>query len=201
MNRLALWLVSVLFLASGSVAATTVDPEQLVKQTSDQVLAEVKDRKKELTEFPGRIYDLVEEVVLPRFDFERMSMLVLGKHWRTASEEQRAQFVIQFRELLVRTYATALLNYSDQEIRYLPVRQVEGAQEVTISTEVAAEGAPRIPIAYSLIRDGESWKVFDVTIDGVSLVSNYRTTFASQIRRYKLEGLIAKLEERNGKDK
>lgn len=201
MNRFALLLVSVLFLASASVAATTVDPEQLVKQTSDQVLAEVKDRKKELTEFPGRIYDLVEEVVLPRFDFERMSMLVLGKHWRTASEEQRAQFVIQFRELLVRTYATALLNYSDQEIRYLPVRQVEGAQEVTISTEVAAEGAPRIPIAYSLIRDGESWKVFDVTIDGVSLVSNYRTTFASQIRRYKLEGLIAKLEERNGKDK
>lgn len=201
MNRFALLVVLLLFLASGSVAATVVDPMQLVRQTSEQVLAEVKGRKQELTESPGKIYGLVEEIVLPRFDFERMSMLVLGKHWRTASPEQRTQFVLQFRELLVRTYATALLSYSDQEIRYLPVRQIDDAQEVTINTEVAAEGAPRVPIAYSLYRDGESWKVFDVTLDGVSLVSNYRTTFASQIRRYQLDGLIAKLEERNSKDK
>jgi len=201
MTRFLLSLCVILFLAAGPAGATAVDPLDLVRQTADEVLAEVKERKQELTESPGRIYGLVEDVVLPRFDFERMSMLVLGKHWRTASEEQRAEFVVQFRELLVRTYASALLNYSDQEIRYLPVRQVEGAQEVTIATEVSSEGAPKIPISYALYADGETWKVFDVTIDGVSLVSNYRTTFASQIRRYQLDGLIAKLAERNSQDK
>jgi phospholipid transport system substrate-binding protein len=188
MNRLGLpLLLSVLLMASGSVMAALVDPMQLVKQTSEQVLAEVKNRKQELTEFPGKIYGLVEEIVLPRFDFERMSRLVLGKHWRGASEDQRGKFVIQFRELLVRTYATALLSYSDQEIRYLPVRQADGVEEVTISTEVTAAGAPKVPINYDLYRDGDSWRVFDVSIDGVSLVSNYRTTFASQIRRYKID--------------
>lgn len=202
MNRYGMpLLLSVLLMASGAATATLVDPMQLVKQTSEQVLAEVKSRKQELTESPGKIYGLVEEIVLPRFDFERMSRLVLGKHWRAASDDQRGKFVIQFRELLVRTYATALLNYSDQEIRYLPVRQVDGAEEVTINTEVAAAGAPKVPINYALYRDGDSWRVFDVAIDGVSLVSNYRTTFASQIRRYKLDGLIAQLEERNSKDK
>jgi phospholipid transport system substrate-binding protein len=201
MTRFLLSLCTVLILAAGPAGATVVDPLDLVRQTADEVLAEVKERKQELTESPGKIYGLVEDIVLPRFDFERMSMLVLGKHWRTASEQQRAEFVVQFRELLVRTYASALLNYSDQEIRYLPVRQVEGAQEVTIATEVSSEGAPRIPISYALYSTGETWKVFDVTIDGVSLVSNYRTTFASQIRRYQLDGLIAKLAERNTQDK
>ena len=202
MNRLGLLLLtSVLLVVSGPAVATVVDPMGLVKQTSEQVLAEVKGRKQELTESPGKIYDLVEEIVLPRFDFERMSRLVLGKHWRRASQAQRGQFVEQFRELLVRTYATALLSYSDQEIRYLPIRRVEDAQEVTIGTEVAAAGAPRVPINYTLHRDGDSWLVYDVSIDGVSLVSNYRTTFASQIRRYKLDGLIAKLAKRNGQDK
>jgi len=201
MTRFLLSLCTVLFLAAGPVGATVVDPLDVVRPTADEVLAEVKERKQELTESPGRIYGLVEDVVLPRFDFERMSMLVLGKHWRTASEQQRAEVVVQFRELLVRTYASALLNYSDQEIRYLPARQVEGAQEVTIATEVSSEGAPKIPISYALYADGETWKVFDVTIDGVSLVSNYRTTFASQIRRYQLDGLIAKLAERNSQDK
>ena len=202
MNRLGLLLLtSVLLVVSGPAVATVVDPMGLVKQTSEQVLAEVKGRKQELTESPGKIYDLVEEIVLPRFDFERMSRLVLGKHWRRASQAQREQFVEQFRELLVRTYATALLSYSDQEIRYLPIRRVEDAQEVTIGTEVTAAGAPRVPINYTLRRDGDSWLVYDVSIDGVSLVSNYRTTFASQIRRYKLDGLIAKLAKRNGQDK
>ncbi|MET0046208.1 MAG: ABC transporter substrate-binding protein [Sedimenticola sp.] len=176
-------------------------PVEVVRETSNLMLAEVASRKEELDEFPGRIYGLVDQIVLPKFDFIRMSKLVLGKYWRRATDEEKASFIAAFRELLVRTYATALLNYSDQEIKYLPSRMVEGAEEVVVNTEVSESGAPAVPINYNLYKDGEDWLVFDVVIDGVSLVSNYRTSFASQIRRYKLAGLIKKLEQRNKRDK
>ncbi|PLY14825.1 MAG: toluene tolerance protein [Sedimenticola sp.] len=177
------------------------DPVALVKQTSERVLHEVSSRKQELTASPGKIYGLVDNIVLPRFDFARMSRLVLGKHWRQASGQEQHEFVEEFRELLVRTYASALLNYSGQEIKYLPARLVEGATEVTVNTEVSEKGAPAVPINYNLYLDGNSWKVFDVVIDGVSLVSNYRSSFNTQIRRYKIEGLIASLKERNQQGK
>ncbi|MES9964083.1 MAG: ABC transporter substrate-binding protein [Candidatus Sedimenticola sp. 20ELBAFRAG] len=190
-----------LLLLGGISTVQASTPAELVKETSDLMLAEVSTRRDELREFPGRIYGLVEQIVLPKFDFQKMSRLVLGKYWRRASEDEQALFVVQFRELLIRTYATALLNYSDQEIRYLPSRMVDGAQEVTVSTEVSEPGAPAIPINYNLYQSSDTWLVYDVVIDGVSLVSNYRTSFASQIRRYKLAGLIKKLERRNQQDK
>ncbi len=173
------------------------DPLSLVRDTSDQVLAKVTAKKQELNESPGKIYDLVEHDVVPHFDFVRMSRLVLGRYWRQASQVQQSDFVEQFRILLVRTYATALLNYSGQPINYLPLRMVEGVDEVTVNTEVAEPGAVAIPIDYSLYLNGDHWKVYDVTIDSVSLVSNYRTSFNTQIRRYGIDGLIDKLKQRN----
>lgn len=197
MNRhfvAGLWLV-VLLLSTPTVWATM--PEEIVRQTSDQMLAELTHRKQELQASPGKIYDLVEHVVLPRFDFQRMSRLVLGKYWPRASDSEKSSFVNAFREMLVRTYATALLNYSGQEIVYLPVQRNASSDEVTVNTQVQSSGALPIPIDYRLYRDGDEWKVFDVSIDGISLVSNYRSSFASQIRRHKLSGLIQKLEQRN----
>lgn len=197
MNRhfvAGLWLV-VLLLSTPTVWATM--PEEIVRQTSDQMLAELTHRKQELQASPGKIYDLVEHVVLPRFDFQRMSRLVLGKYWPRASDSEKSSFVNAFREMLVRTYATALLNYSGQEIVYLPVQRNASSDEVTVNTQVQSSGALPIPIDYRLYRDGDDWKVFDVSIDGISLVSNYRSSFASQIRRHKLSGLIQKLEQRN----
>lgn len=191
-----LWLV-LLSLAMPALAAPV--PEELVRQTSDQMLSELMVRKQELQTSPGKIYDLVEHIVLPRFDFERMSQLVLGKYWPRAKDGEKEAFVKAFRQLLVRTYATALLNYSGQEIVYLPSRQIGDSTEVTVNTQVQASGALPIPIDYRLYLDGEEWKVFDVSIDGISLVSNYRSSFASQIRRYQLSGLIEKLEQRNGR--
>jgi len=176
-------------------------PDEVVRETSQQVLAEIDARKDELQENPGRIYALVEHIVLPQFDFQRMSSLVLGKYWRRADEAQKEAFIKAFRELLVRTYASALLNYSGQEIKYLPFRAVAGATKVTVNTEVSEEGGLAIPINYSLYRNGERWRVYDVVIDGVSLVSNYRSSFSSQIRRYKLDGLIKKLEKHNQQGK
>lgn len=190
-----LWLVLLLFLTTPAFSAAT--PEEIVRQTSDQMLAELSDRKQELQESPGKIYDLVEHIVLPRFDFQRMSQLVLGKYWPRASDGEKEAFVKAFRQLLVRTYATALLNYSGQEIVYLPSHQRTDSNEAVVNTQVQASGALPIPINYRLHLNSEEWKVFDVSIDGISLVSNYRSSFASQIRRHKLAGLIEKLEQRN----
>lgn len=176
-------------------------PNAVVKETADLILAEVVSLKKELNQSPEKIYQLVEHIVLPRFDFPRMSRLVLGKYWKRAKESEKEAFIGAFRELLIRTYTMALLNYSGQEIEYLPFRHIVDATNVTVSTKVSESGAIPVPINYKLRLDEDDWKVYDVVIDGVSLVSNYRTSFASQIRRYKLSGLIRKLELRNKRGK
>jgi phospholipid transport system substrate-binding protein len=194
-------LVPVLLLCLHPLAAVAQsDPMEVVRSTSERVLAEVQGRKKELNESPGKIYPLVEEIVLPRFDFVRMSQLVLGKYWRRATPEQRKEFVAEFRELLVRTYATALLNYSGQEIEYPPIQWRPEDGRVMVKTVLREKGAPPLPIDYKLYLQGEEWKVYDVVIDNLSLVSTYRTNYASKIRRYKLSGLIKMLAERNRRD-
>ncbi|MEE9357602.1 MlaC/ttg2D family ABC transporter substrate-binding protein [Candidatus Vondammii sp. HM_W22] len=176
-------------------------PDAVVKETADLVLAEVVLLKKELNQSPEKIYQLVEHIVLPRFDFLRMSRLVLGKYWKRAKESEKEAFIGAFRELLIRTYTMALLNYSGQKIEYLPFRHIGNATNVTVSTRVSESGAIPVPINYKLYLDEDGWKVYDVVIDGVSLVSNYRTSFSSRIRRYKLSGLIRKLELRNKQGK
>ncbi|MEJ1416090.1 MAG: ABC transporter substrate-binding protein [Candidatus Sedimenticola sp. (ex Thyasira tokunagai)] len=199
MSRLSLigWFSLLLLLFALQPATAATEPNTIVKETADRILAEVVSMRQELDESPGRIYPLVEHILLPRFDFVRMSRLVLGKHWRRAGAEEKEAFTRAFRELLVRTYTTALLNYSGQEINYLPMRAMADATEVTVNTEVSSAGAAPVPINYKLHLVDDEWKVFDVVIDGISLVSNYRTNFASEIRRRKLSGLIGRLEARN----
>ena len=179
-----------------STAAPAVGPQELVRDTADKVLEEVTRHKAELEKDTSRIYDLVQELVVPHFDFTRMSRAALGRYWRDASEEQRERLTLEFRELLVRTYAVALLDYSGQQIQYLPVRIADDAQEAMIPTRVAA-GGPPIPIEYRLYRTNDAWKVFDVVIDSVSMVTNYRSTFANQVRRNGIDGLIQQLADRN----
>jgi phospholipid transport system substrate-binding protein len=191
---LCLWM---LLLIVPQLAAAVTDPLNLVRDTSERCLSEIINRKAELTETPGKIYSLVDDIVLPSFDFERMSRLVLGKFWRQASEQEKQDFVREFRQMLVRTYGTALLQFSGQEIKYLPMRLAPDATDVTVNTEVKNPGAPPVPINYSLYLAADDWKVYDVSIDGVSLVSNYRNSFNAQIRRYTLAGLIGKLADRN----
>ncbi len=191
------WLMLLLLSLYGSAALAMEDPQAVVKDTTDRILAEIKDKKQELNQSPGKIYPLVEEIVLPRFDFPRMAQLVLGKHWRRATVEQKKAFVVEFRELLVRTYATALLNYSGQEIEYLPVSRKPEDKRVVVETMVRDGGSPPLPIEYKLFLDGEKWMVYDVVIDKVSLVSTYRSSYSSKIRRYKLEGLIKRLQAHN----
>ena len=181
-----------------SVAAQAIEePQQLVQTTSDQVLARLKKEHDKLQKNPDQIYPLVEDLVLPHFDFTKMSQWVLGVNWRSASDDQKARFTEQFRTLLVRTYAKALLEYTDQKINYLPFHAEGDAKSVVVRTEIVQPGGQNIPVYYSMYRKGDEWKVYDISIDGASLVTTYRTSFAEDIRQSGLDKLIVRLVEMN----
>ncbi|MDH5301420.1 MAG: ABC transporter substrate-binding protein [Gammaproteobacteria bacterium] len=191
------WLVLGLFVSQSLAAAQP--PQQLVEQTAQKVLGKLKTDRELIKKDPGYIHGLVDEYVLPHFDFEGMGQWVLGKYWRTASESQRSQFVAEFRTLLVRTYATSLTEFTDQKITYLPMRGKEADGDVTVRSEVEQPGSFPVPINYRLHKKGDAWKVYDVTIDDVSLIANYRTSFSREIKDSGMDKLIQSLAERNKK--
>ncbi len=188
------WLVA----AALSPAYAQAPAEGVVKDTAEQMLAALDAGGPELAKDRRRVHALIEELLVPHVDFDRMSRWVLGKHWRRASMEQREQFIREFQTLLVRTYAAALMEYKNHSINYLPARSEPGAAEVTVRTEVhPAKGFP-IPVHYDLHLKNGRWMVYDLTIDGISLITNFRTAFTSEIRRHgSLAALINKLAARN----
>jgi len=190
-------LLAGLFLFSSFAAAAIQGPQDLVRQTGERVLAEVTARKSELEANPKLIYPLVESTVVPHFDFREMSQSALGRFWRDATDAQKDALTLEFRELLVRTYASALLGYSGQQIEYLPNQYRPGDQKVMIATRISSGGAPPVPVNYRLKLDDTEWLVYDVVIDGVSLITNYRSQFAAEVRRGGIDGLISSLAEKN----
>lgn len=197
------WAVTLLLLLGTGTAALAqsqlTPPDVLVRQTTQEVLSLLRDEGEQIKDDPQAIFQLIRKEVLPHFDFRLMSRLVLARHWRGASEAQRERFVEEFRQLLVRTYGSSLLKYSGQEVRYLPM-QSSGSDDprVTVKTEILQSNGPSIPLDYKLHRTDSGWKVYDVTVDGASLVLNYRSQFSSEISREGLDGLIQRMAERNG---
>jgi phospholipid transport system substrate-binding protein len=172
-------------------------PEELIRDTSDKVIEEIKINRETYRENPESIYQLVDTVVLPHFDFSAMTDLALGNYRDQVSAEQRPTIVNEFRNLLVRTYSSALLEYTDQELTYLPMEGSVDDGQVVVRTEIAQSGGFPIPIDYSLRRGDDGWKVFDISVDEVSLVTNYRSSFARAIKKDGVDGLIKTLQERN----
>jgi phospholipid transport system substrate-binding protein len=168
----------------------------VVRSTADQVLRILEAEQEQLRAHPERIYDVVNEYILPNFSFSAMSRLVLGKYWRSATDLQREQFTQAFRSLLVRTYADSLIDYTGVPIRYLPVHMDENAKDATVHTEIAPSSGPPIGISYRLRLIGEEWKVIDVVVEGVSLVTSYRTEFSNEISQSGLDSLIRNLQAR-----
>jgi phospholipid transport system substrate-binding protein len=173
--------------------------EQLVHDTTESVLERLRVDSEKLKADADLIYPLVEDLVLPHFDFVKMSQWVLGKNWRKADRVQREQFTNEFRTLLVRTYAKALLEYTDESMSYLPFHAEEGAKKVLVKTEIQQAGGPSIPLHYSMYQNkAGAWKVYDIKVDGVSLVLNYRSSFATEIRNGGIPKLLEKLARMNG---
>jgi len=176
------------------------DPQAMIKSTADQVLSEVTAHKAELEKDSSGLYAMVQHYVVPNTDFYRMAQIAMGRYWRQADEAQRQRIADEFRNTLVRTYASSLLNYSGQQIEYLPLRTQSGDTDVVVATRINLDtGGPPVPINYRVYKADGSWKLYDVIIDGVSLVANYRSSFASTIHRGGVDGLIRRLAENNAK--
>ena len=198
MNRIWNWLAALTLVAGfASVAVAEVAPDALVKSTAEDVLAVVKTDKDIQAGNQSKIFALAEEKILPNFNFDRVSRLVLGKAWSKASPEQKEAFQQEFRSLLLRTYATALSKYRNQTIEYKPFRAQPDETDVKVKTQILQQGGQPVAVDYSLEKSGDSWKVYDITIEGVSLVTNYRGQFNNEIRQGGLDGLIQKLAAKN----
>ncbi|MBT8435538.1 MAG: ABC transporter substrate-binding protein [Gammaproteobacteria bacterium] len=189
-------IASMLLLVALPALAVT-GPEQLIRETSDKVLAEIKANAESFNSDPNGVYKLVNEVVLPHFDFSAMTDLALGQYKEKVNAEQRPAIIEEFRLLLVRTYSSALLEYTDQQLIYLPMEGLEADGEVMVRTEIEQAGGFPIPINYTLRLGEDGWKVFDISVDDVSLVTNYRSSFARAIKKNGVDGLIKTLQDRN----
>jgi len=181
-------------------AASAVDETAmtLVKATSDEVLAAIKDNSEKIKADPKVVNALVEKIVLPHIDFQAMSKFVLAVNWRKATPAQQAGFTAEFRYLLVRTYSKSLGEYDGQKVTYFPMRPETDPKEALVRTEIQAKSGMPIPVAYRLRKNEQgTWKIIDVVIDEVSLVSNYRNTFAQDVQRLGIDGLIKQLRQSN----
>ncbi len=197
MKRVIALGLLLLALGGGAIEAAVKPPQDVIQDTSTRMIDALRQNRAKLDRDPGQIYGLVDQIVLPNFDFELMSRWVLGRAWQQANPDQRRRFTEEFRTLLVRTYAKALLEYSDEDLQLLPQPTVGDGSEVTVKTEVRLKAGRPIQINYSMHLNNDGWKVYDVKVDGVSLVTNYRSTFASQIRANGMDSVIADLQQRN----
>ena len=197
MKSLFLWVFGVFLLVSGQAIADVDSPDALIKKVSDDVLTIVRQDKDIQNGNTKKAMDLVEAKVLPHFNFQHMTALAMGKDWRKASPEQKKRLSEEFKTLLVRTYSNALTGYRDQTIRYKPVKMQSGDEEVLVRTEIVQPGNKPIQLDYALEKLADGWKVFDVVVAGVSLVTNYRDTFSQEVRANGVDGLVQMLVAKN----
>ena len=172
-------------------------PDALVKRIADEVLAVIKADKDVASGNQQKVVALAEQKVLPHFDFTRMTRLAVGRNWNQASDAQKEALTKEFRTMLVRTYSSSLTAYRNQTIEVKPTKMSPNDNETTVRTQVIQQGGPPIPIDYAMEKVGNDWKVYDVVIDGASLVTTYRGSFNEQIQKGGIDGLLKTLQERN----
>ena len=194
-------LIAISMLCFTATAFAIEQPDALVKRTADDVLSVIKSDKDIQAGDQDKLYALAEEKILPNFNFDKVSRLVLGKNWTRATPDQKSAFQAEFKTLLLRTYATALSKYKNQTIEYKPFRVADGANNVSVKTSILQQGGQPIAVDYSLEKQSDAWKVYDIVIEGVSLVTNYRGQFTQEIRQNGLDSLIKKLADKNAATK
>jgi len=172
-------------------------PDALVKRIADEVLAVIKSDKDVAAGNQQKVVALAEQKVLPHFDFVRMTRLAVGRNWNQASDAQKEALTKEFRTMLVRTYSASLTAYRNQTIEVKPTKMSANDNETTVRTQVLQQGGPPIPIDYAMEKVAGAWKVYDVVIEGASLVTTYRGSFNDQIQKGGIDGLLKALQERN----
>ncbi len=187
-----------MLLTSGAAAlAQVLAPDVLARNTTNDVIQIVRQDRDIRSGDTRKIYALVEAKILPHFDFRQMTQLAVGRNWQRATPEQQQRLTDEFRTLLVRTYAASISSVADYRIDFKPLRMRPADTDVTVSTEVTRPGSAPVTIDYRMERQADGWKVYDVLVDGVSLVTTYRNSFNTEVRKGGINGLIAALERRN----
>ncbi len=180
------------------VAEAQERPEQVIRQTSDQLFATLKAEKANLQRNPDRIFSIVENILVPRFDFGTISQWVMGRSWRTATPAQRTEFTQEFKRLLINSYAGVLLEYTDEKIEILPLpANAANANELTVRSQIISKDRPPVAINYSMIKSGQRWMVYDVAVEGISIVANYRSEIRELVARNGIDGMINVLKQKN----
>ncbi|WP_374276270.1 phospholipid-binding protein MlaC [Azonexus sp.] len=194
MKKLFSLLLTVLI---SSAAIAQEAPDALIQRVTEEVLEIVRKDKDIQNGSTQKVVDLAEKKVLPHFNFQHMTALALGKEWRKASPQQQQQLTAEFKTLLVRTYSNALTGYRNQRIVYKPFKMNAGDTDVLVRTEVVQPGSKPVQLDYSLEKQDSGWKVYDVVVAGISLVTNYRDQFGQEVRNGGIDGLIASIAAKN----
>jgi phospholipid transport system substrate-binding protein len=178
--------------------AQSMAPDVLVRTITDEVTAALKKDKDIQAGDAKKAADLIETKIVPHFDFTRMARIAVARNWRSATPEQQKELASEFKTLLVRTYSSALVNYKEHQIDYKPLRAKPEDSEVTVKSDVKPSGSTQpVTIDYELEKTDNGWKIYDVKVDGVSLVTTYRDTFATEVRERGIDGLIKSLAAKN----
>lgn len=199
MRKTLLALAGAAVLLLGALAsATAAGPDEVIRQASDEIVAVLDTRRDELAADRDELYRVVDEILLPRFDRRYAGGLVMGKYWRRASDEQRERFILALYRSLLRTYASNILNYDGDALEVLPYEGDLSEGKAVIETRVTLDTGVVTPVNYRMRLSGEEWKAFDVVIEGISYVTNYRKQYASEFRSKGIDQVIAELEAKAG---
>ncbi|MGB5542721.1 MAG: ABC transporter substrate-binding protein [Gammaproteobacteria bacterium] len=190
---LLLWMLML-----SASAQASIGPDQVIREASNEVLAAVNDRREELRANPDQLYQIVDNILLPRFDRRYTGGLVMGKYWRKANDEQRDRFILALYRSLVKTYANGILDYRGDELTVLPVDGDLESGKVVVQTRVTLDTGVETPVDYRMRLTDGSWKAYDVIIEGISYVANYRKQYASEFRAKGIDGVITELEAKAG---
>ncbi len=180
------------------LGAESLPPDELIRQTTERALSELQAKRDQIEQDPEKLYRLIDEMLVPHMNIERTARLILGRYWREADARQRERFVAEFKTLLVRTYATAVFEYDGEKIQYKPLRMKDGDTMAVVRAEFESRSGPPIPFHYNLEKsESGDWKVFDISIDGISLVTNYRSSYGRMIQQKGMDGMLEVLAAKN----
>jgi len=201
-------LVVGLFFAANSLAIANTNvqaPDEMLKKATIKMLHSINDHRSEIKRSPDKLKSLVEQIILPHLDFIAASKMVMGKYWRRSEKQQKIQFIRQFRLLLLRFYSSALAEYLNDKdkalpenlIHYYPIILNDGDTSITVRAELRPEKGENIPIHYRMHLTKKGWKIYDVSVEGISMITTYKNNFATQFRTEGIDALITSLEEKN----
>ncbi len=181
-------------LAVGTSMASAQSPNLVIEGAVKELSSELNGRKDALAEDKAELYRIINDILLPRFDRKFAAQLVLARHWRTASEEQQDRFIAAFYNNLLHRYAEGVLEFDENRIEVLTYRGDDSKKRTQVKTIVQLDDGAKVPVNYDLVRRGDAWLIFNVTIEGVSYIRNFRAELDSEIRSTSLEAVIKRLE-------